>query len=446
MQLKDVAVELGELTWKDVKLVAVHLNHMSWATLEEIENSSSVGKERVNRTIDTWLRSDVDASWAELVSALRAEKQNVIAERLRLRYCPSVPADTQPAADETVSLLREPTADQPRSVPSVDPSHPSPPHPHSSISFSASTQATTHLSPFPVPLSPGLDQHSSTESLPPTPTPALAGQPHGPVQLVHGNVAISESRIQQVEEEISHLDDHYADLRSDTHIYMVERERESPTFVDKFRITLLELPQRQQVKYPTLFENDKIHEARNISKIFDIIRPYSNYMNYELLQLIIKKFGNSPLKEGMSGYVVELEMFELKTTIVEFVAATNDSTEIPECYRSVIVKINRDASQCTLHEVRVFIKKSLAKKSLFMPHALMLQRASSNTIIVKIGVSRGSLSHLALAFDTKFREMHSVSQVIIDGERLEVCVMGFIQKIFQGGGQNEIVQGWWYCV
>ena len=423
MQLKDVAVELGELTWKDVKLVAVHLNHMSWATLEEIENSSSVGKERINRTIDTWLRSDLDASWAEIVSALRAEKQNVIAERLRLRYCPSVPADTQPAVDETASLLREPTAAQPRSVPSVDPSHPSPPHPHISISFNTSTQTTQHLSPSSVTLGSGLDQHSSTESPPSPPTPALASQPHGPVQSVHDNVAIPESRIMQVEEEISHLDDHYADLRSDTHIYMVERERESPTFLDKFRITLLELPQRQQVKYPTLFENNtsEIHNARNVSKIFDIIRPYSNYMNYELLQLIIKKFGNSPLREGMSGYIVELEMFEMKTTIVEFVAATNDSTEIPECYRSVIVKINRDASQCTLHEVRVFIKKSLAKKSLMMPHALMLQQASSNTIIIKIGVPSRSLSQLALAFDTKFREMHSISQVVIDGDRLAVC-------------------------
>ena len=432
MQLKDVAVELGELTWKDVKLVAVHLNHMSWATLEEIENSSSVGKERVNRTIDTWLRSDVDASWAELVSALRAEKQNVIAERLRVRYCPSVPADTQPAVDETVSLLREPTAAQPRSIPSVVPFHPSPPHPHSSISFTTPTQTTEHPSPSPVPLGSALDQHSSTESPPPPHTPVLASQPPGPVQSVSGIVAIPESRIQQVEEEISHLDDRYADLQSDTHIYMVEREQESPTFVDKFRITLLELPQRQKVTYSNLFERNtsKIRRAGNVSKIFDIIRPYSNYMNYELLQLIIKKFGNSPLKEGMSGYVVELEMFEMKTTIVEFVAATNDSTEIPKCYRSVIVKINRDASQCTLHEVRVFIKKSLAKKSLFMPHALMLQRASSNTIIVKIGVLSESLSHLALAFDTKFREMHSVSQVIIDGDRLEVCVMGFIQKKF----------------
>ena len=436
MQLKDVAVELGELTWKDVKLVAVHLNHMSWATLEEIENSSSVGKERVNRTIDTWLRSDVDASWAELVSALRTEKQNVIAERLRVRYCPSVPADTQPAVDETVSLLREPTAAQPRSIPSVVPFHPCPPHPHSSTSFTTPTQTTEHPSPSPVPLGSALDQLSSTESPPPPHTPVLASQPPGPVQSVSGIVAIPESRIQQVEEEISHLDDRYADLQSDTHIYMVERERESPTFVDKFRITLLELPQRQKVTYSNLFERNtsKIRRAGNVSKIFDIIRPYSNYMNYELLQLIIKKFGNSPLKEGMSGYVVELEMFEMKTTIVEFVAATNDSTEIPKCYRSVIVKINRDASQCTLHEVRVFIKKSLAKKSLFMPHALMLQRASSNTIIVKIGVLSESLSHLALAFDTKFREMHSVSQVIIDGDRLEVCVMGFIQKIFQGGG------------
>ena len=89
-------------------------------------------------------------------------------------------------------------------------------------------------------------------------------------------------------------------------------------------------------------------------------------MNYELLQLIITKFGNPPLKEGMSRYIVELETFEMKTTIVEFVAATTDSTEIPKCYRSVIVKLKRDASQCTLHDVRMFVKKSIAKKSLLL--------------------------------------------------------------------------------
>ena len=423
MQLKDVAVALGELTWKDVKLVAVHLNHMSWATLEEIENSSSLGKERVIRAIDTWKRKDVDASWAQLVSALRAEKQNAVAEKIRARYCPNVPDDTQANIDQTVSLLRESTATQHHSVTSVDAYHPFPPHSRSSISFNASTQTDKHLSPsFPVLLTSGLDQHPSTESPQSASSiPILDIQPRI-MQCVDGNVAISESRIKQLEEEIFDLDDHFAALQTDTHRYMFERERKSPTFVDTFRITLLELPQRQQVQYPTLFEHrSKLRKARDVSKIFEIIRPHSNYMNYELLQLIIKRFGNSPLKIRMSKYVVKLETFEMNTTIVEFVAATNDSTEIPECYKNVIVKLKKDASKCTLHEVRLFVKKALTKKSLMMPHALMFQWASMNTVVVKLAVPHESLAHLSLAFDAEFQEIHSISQVVIDGDRLEVC-------------------------
>ena len=427
LQLKDVAEELSDIQWKDVKCMAVHLNQMSWATLENIESSSSVNNERVNCAVDTWMRRDVNASWGQLVSALRKVKQNALAEKICARYCPDMPADTQPAVetspagfDETVSLPSKPLAGQPRALPSF---FSSPPQTHSLISFNASNQPTISRIPSsPIPVSSGLDQHPSNEPLKLSSTPALAIEPHDSMQGVAGDVAISEGRVKQIEEEISHLDDRYADLRTNTHLYMIERESVSPTFLQMFRVTILELPQREQVRYPRLFENTyDIRSAPDVSHIFDIIRPYSNYMNYELLQWIITKFGNPPLKQEMSGYVVELETFEMKTTIMEFVAAGNDCTEIPDDYRKVIVKMRKDASQCTLHEVRMFVKKELAKKSRVMLHALMLQQMFVNTVIVTLGVPRDSLVDLSLAFDTEFQEAHSIFTVVIDGDRLEVC-------------------------
>lgn len=422
LPLSDVVEELSDLTWTVVKCTVVHLNRMSWNDLEDIENSSNVRSERVIRAIHTWLERDVNASWAQLVSALRKEGQNTAAERIRTRY-PNVRADTQPSIetspaerDDMVSLPSEPASTQPR-VNAVDMPLPSTPQLQRMTPFNSSSNNSSRS--FPVPLSSG-QQQSSTEP-PLSVTLAQAIQPHGSVPSFDGIVAISESRVQQVEEEISRLDERYADLRSSTHLHMVERESESSTFLRMFRITILEIPQREQARYPRLFENShQIHTARNVSMIFDIIRPYTNYMNYELLQWIIKKFGNTPLKEEMRGYIVELETFEVRTTIMEFTSATTHSTEIPECYKSVTIKMNEDPLRCTLHKIREFIKKELARKSFLRPHAIMVQQLAISSVVVKLGVPSSSLAHLSLAFDREFQKAHSILTVNLEGKRLEV--------------------------
>ena len=421
--LTDVVDKLNDLTWNVVKCTVVRLNHMSWNDLEGIENSSNDRNERVMRAIHKWLERDVNASWAQLVSALLKEGQNTAAERIHTRY-PNVRADTQPSIetspDDMVSLQSELTSTQPR-VNAVDAPLPSMPQLQRITHFNSSNQTSNSSRSFPAPPLNSVEQQSSTESPLSVALPAQAIQPHGSVQSFDGIVAISESRVQQVEEEISHLDERYADLRSSTHLHMVERESESSTFLRMFRITILEIPQREQAQYPCLFENShQIHTARNVSMIFDIIRPYTNYMNYELLQWIIKKFGNTPLKEEMRGYIVELETFEVKTTIMEFTSATTHSTEIPECYKSVTIKMNEDPLRCTLHKIREFIKKELARKSFLHPHAIMVQQLAISSVVVKLGIPSSSLAHLSLAFDREFQKAHSILTVNLEGKRLEV--------------------------
>ena len=425
LQLKDVAEELSDIQWKDVKCMALHLNQMSWDTLENIESSSSVNNERVICAVDTWMKRDVNASWGQLVSALRKVKQNALAEKIRSRHCPDMPADTQPAVEtvsadsnDTVSLPSNQSAAQPRAIPPVNASLPTTPQLHS---FDLSNQTAEHPSPA-IPSSE--EQHSSTQSVPP---PALAIQPHGSLHSSDTAAAILDSRIKQVERENCRLKDCFADLRSDTHIYMRERERSSSTFLEKFRVTLSDLPEREQhhseqqlVYYNRLISDFyTILKAEDVSAIFHIIKPYYDYKNYYLLEFIINKFGNVQLKEGMGEYVLELETFEMKTTIKEFVAATTESTEIPFFFKSVTIEINKDASVCTLYDVRKFTR-SLAKKASLTPYALMLQHVGINTVVVQLGLPQEALPDLSLAIDKGFQETHCIVTVVINGDRLEV--------------------------
>ena len=430
LQLKDVAEELSDIQWKDVKCMAVHLNQMSWATLENIESSSSVDDERVNRTIHTWMSRDVDASWGQLVSALRKVKQNAIAEKIRARYCPNMPADTQPAVEtvsaasnDTVSSPSESSADKSRALPSVDVSLPSTSQPLSVVPFNPPNHRPSHS--FHV----LLEQTSSNEPPQSVPPSAVAVQPRGSMQSFGAGVEISDARLRQVEEENCHLKVCFADLRTDTHVYMTERESSSTGFLKMFRITIWGIPEYEQghseserAYYNRLFiAFDSVLKAEDVSAIFRIIRPYYDYKNYDLLEFIINKFGDVQLKERMGGYVFELKTFEMKTTIKEFVAATTESTEIPMFFKSVTIKINKDASVCTLYDVRKFTK-SLAKKASLTPYALMLQHVGINTVVVQLGLPRRALADLWLAFDEGFQETHCIVTVVINGNRLEVHV------------------------
>ena len=68
--------------------------------------------------------------------------------------------------------------------------------------------------------------------------------------------------------------------------------------------------------------------AKSVDEVFMILDDYWDYTNYELLQYLVEKFGESGLKKEMNKYVAELEEFEKKTTI-----QANDSAALNSTHR-----------------------------------------------------------------------------------------------------------------
>ena len=54
---------------------------------------------------------------------------------------------------------------------------------------------------------------------------------------------------------------------------------------------------------------EEINGAETVSKIFNILCPYWNYLNYELLEYIIKLYGTSDDAERLASYCENLQKF-----------------------------------------------------------------------------------------------------------------------------------------
>ena len=218
------------------------------------------------------------------------------------------------------------------------------------------------------------------------------------------------------------LDNLLFDVRSNTHFHLSEREEESPKFLRKFCITMSELPLCEQARHPQLFSEYQFYFAKNVGEVFHLIRPYTEYPNYELLEWVVKKFGNPPLKEEMNGYVLQVEAFERSTMVNELLAATvtTGCYQIPDDYMVVIVEMKKEPSRCSFHEIRDFVKKKLTKKSRSNAFALLIKEVAVRSVLVYIGVHRQSLARLCAAFDEQFKEEHCIVSVVLEGGDFQV--------------------------
>ena len=79
-QHSDLVRALQDLSWSDVKQMAIHLDKLDLPLLTNIEERPV--EERVMYTMKAWLDRDREASWAKVVSALRVIGKDVLAKKI----------------------------------------------------------------------------------------------------------------------------------------------------------------------------------------------------------------------------------------------------------------------------------------------------------------------------------------------------------------------------
>ena len=349
-KLPDLLVVLQHrISWSELNLLAPHLTSYDlFPLLTDIERDYQ-GKERYLHAFKFWLDRDCDASWENVVSALRAIDKNVLALEIEEKYCTSTSA---------VNLTE--------------------PRPSERSPVSAPARATG---------SQGDAVASSNRSC----------------DGIH----------QEISEEAANLQDQFVSVVISTKVCFMAKATKSEDFLTEFKVTLTTLPLSKKHQHLLFLKKEKnqIMKAEDIDEIFDVLDPYWNYVDYAFLDCIIRKFGTSKLKEKMEKYIAELETFEKKTSVYEFDLAVTDKRNFPADLKMIAITQTKDPKKCSLYEVRQF-KNAVINQSTLNDYALYLKGVSCSSVKITLAVPSEVYYTVSYGLDAVFVETHQIEQFI----------------------------------
>ena len=363
----ELATALQTLTPDEAKELFFYLK-VPLHSLNSIPANQSGNMAKISY-IQLWYDSDLEASWDRIVEGLEQIGKKTLADRLASQYCGRIP--TSAAVNLTPDLPSSPATAPEASNPQTSGSSPSDP------------------------------------SLGPVVHPSFPSSP--------------SDRVSQVRAEIDRLSDTFSDLMSDTRDEMCMRESIDPMFLKKFRDRLLDLPVAKKAPHTKFFREseDDFLTAKNMEKIFAILRRYCNYNNCEILQEVIRKFCEAVLQRRMQEYCESLEKFEKATFIDVYLKAISAGVVLSEEFTKMTVKINKPTSECTLHEVRK-LKETIAERASLQSYSVYVGDISESSVQLELGFPASCVGWILGVFTPDFLATHLLSDVVLGQQHLSI--------------------------
>ena len=166
------------------------------------------------------------------------------------------------------------------------------------------------------------------------------------------------------------------------------------------------LPTELQTEYGTYIE-EKLQELQTVSKIFQQLSLHITFLDYALLQHLIDDFGSEQLKQDMSAYDGEIQVFLDETTIAELQDHLPGRHNLPPNFDKLQMVIDKDPGKCSLRMVNDLRKRFCSETQL------------SEIVFVLIGIGRAK----------SFIVIFMVPSVL--GPRLVESVDGMDDSFFQ---------------
>ena len=337
------------------------------------------GTNRTTKYVQAWLDSDTHASWKKLVSGLKEIDMNVLAEEVESTFISEASIPTTSSAP-LISAMPPPQ-------------------------LSVGTPA--HLEAAPVP--------DTVAMAAPTPGPLIpAINPMQPPP-------ISAERVAEVKAAIENFKEAFVDLTFNAQVFLSERESQDVKFLAQFRDYLVELSVSETAIHITFFHQHKsdIRKAEKVEIIFDILREYTSYFNYDIILHLIENFCDDPLKKRMLEYRDSLENFEIATTVDIFRCTISAPPEenIFQAFSQMALTIKKAPAECTLHKIRE-LKESLTRDAYIHPYSVFIEESSmaEHSVLVVLRIPPSCVVWVGMAMTPDFMQAHHLTDVSIDGK------------------------------
>ena len=207
-------------------------------------------------------------------------------------------------------------------------------------------------------------------------------------------------------------------------VFEVQTEiEEKCTDLKKFRHSITLLPasiKHEHTKF--LKENlSDLKKAENLDEIFMHLNLYWNFIDYGMLEFVVKRYGSLALKQRMNEYMSDLEVFRSATTVFQLFQVWPNCRMDPIPYFSKLTtKLDRGLTEYTLQELDR-LRKGLCNELSLSTTLFMLQGVIEGSLIISWHVPSEIVPELRRSIPgvrTGFFQEFGVVSISVDDECL----------------------------
>ena len=120
-----------------------------------------------------------------------------------------------------------------------------------------------------------------------------------------------------------------------------------------FKNDALLLPASEKLKEIPLLHNSRrqIRDASSFEDVIGIFDSYWSYLDYRLLEIIVKMLRNGKLCQSMQYYSEKVEHFKSQHTVDDFIKVWNGRKSSPPGFAQFQVQFGRTSKECTLQQI-----------------------------------------------------------------------------------------------
>ena len=162
----------------------------------------------------------------------------------------------------------------------------------------------------------------------------------------------------------------------------------------------------------------RMRTETQVNELFIIhLNPLTSFIDYGLIEYVIKKFGSDALQRDMRSYCGEMVVFMKETTIKQLIDHLPGQTEIPPKFSLIKAKIGRNASECTLEELNTIRKRfcSEVKLSEIVFHLVAVVESNSFIVSWLVPLALVDIVKSTRSLDQSFYQEFKITSFTLDG-------------------------------
>ena len=198
----------------------------------------------------------------------------------------------------------------------------------------------------------------------------------------------------EVQKELKRKDNQFRTLVRKTHRHLSCTIKTGEGFAD-FKVSISYLPASLHGHHILLSPDDRtaIMEAKSFDQIFVVLNQYWTFVQYELLEYVVREYGNARLKKEMKAYVDDMDELEAQVGIDHFTAVRLCSPR-PD---SVAMNFHLSGTQHMLHDARL-VQRSVAGQCGLHHHTVRTYQSTPGSMVLTLLIPYAVAGHVMAMF------------------------------------------------